>query len=556
MDHAELMKQKDLLTFRKKETQSRRKIRSVAWTKFHQIFDETNGSSVLVKNWVKCIKCESFVKYNGETTSKLLAHICSDQRNQITNFIHSNEPKDIAFSADDIKSIRDASSKFIVKDVRPYYAIEGEGLICLLMAVLALAKKYPRLDEKNLIRILPSRNTLKDHINAQSETMRGKMKAIFAQALEFPSFLAATADLWKDSYRSNTYLSFVSHICTLGSDAIVRNSFVFHLGNIDEMVKTNQVLYNEKVAVFESFDISESTANERVKWVTDRGENVRIAYSKEDSVRFNCLAHVINNIVEDMCKKTDEAKKIIANASSLVTYMKRSGLNARLKKTLMSHVETRWNTVYYTINSIIVNYVDTLKLLNEREVETRDYSYARKITCLDENDLKSMRDFLELFTTITTDIEGEKKPTLHKVWPYYLKIIKYLEPAEHDSNLIIKMKRSGRKYIETNGHKFQLHIDQKLACFLHPMFKALSFAPLTEVIEVHQYAESKIKHELESQSSPISANQSSSSKQSTCSILDEFVADSSHTATSDSLELRNYMAFNVKVSLLHESMQY
>lgn len=75
MDHAELMKQKDLLTFRKKETQSRRKIRSVAWTKFHQIFDETNGSSVLVKNWVKCIKCESFVKYNGETTSKLLAQI-------------------------------------------------------------------------------------------------------------------------------------------------------------------------------------------------------------------------------------------------------------------------------------------------------------------------------------------------------------------------------------------------------------------------------------------------------------------------------------------------
>lgn len=74
------------------------------------------------------------------------------------------------------------------------------------------------------------------------------------------------------------------------------------MGALDDIVKSSQVIYNEKLSVFKKFDISESVANENVKWCIDRGSNMT-AFEQGDSIRLNCLAHVLNNICEEMCKK-------------------------------------------------------------------------------------------------------------------------------------------------------------------------------------------------------------------------------------------------------------
>lgn len=237
--------------------------------------------------------------------------------------------------------------------------------------------------------------------------MRAIMKQEFKNALKYPGCFAATADIWKDPYRCNSYLGMTAHICTVENGAIARKSFVFHIGVLNDTVKSNQVIYQEKVSVFQQFDIPESVVNKNVKWCTDRGGNVQIAFETGDSIRIDCLAHIINNFVSEICEKSEQARRIIGYASSLVTYMKKSGLNCKLKKTLKSFVEVRWNTAFYTIDSIIENYDDISKLLEAKEAALNEHTYVRKLTCMDMNLLKEMNDFPKVFTTITIDIQGK-----------------------------------------------------------------------------------------------------------------------------------------------------
>lgn len=543
------------LLFRHKSQISRKRVRSDVWNNFQTIYDISTNREIYVKNFVYCVKCRCFQKYNGVTTSKLLSHQCGDTTNnrQITQFVKKPTNTKINFSSSDIKQIRDAATKFIVNDMRPFYAVQGCGLLTLLNAAMDLVRRYPQISQKNLAAIMPTRNTMVKHIGAEAQTMCKKIQNEFSKALEYPGCFAATADLWKDSYKSITYLGLVAHLCTIEESKIIRKSIVFHASEVTEIVKSNRALYQHKVTVFDNYNLKECQVNKKVKWVTDRGDNVKIAFSKNGSIRFDCFAHVVNNIVEHICK-TDKAKKIISSASSLVTYMKRSGLNSKLDKTLVSYSETRWNTVYYTLKSISESYENVLNLLNAKEAALREFIYAKKITCMEISVLNEMIEFLKLFTVITIDIEGEEKPTMYKVWPYLCKIKNYLQDSSDDSQLIAEMKSGGRKYIEAQENKFKLHIQQKVICFLHPLLKSLSFASLSEVIEVQSRAEEMIKEEFQASNTfpnpQINEETTRRKSQKFDSILNEFVQESlgaNESPSNYSNEFQNYLSFNMKV---------
>lgn len=145
--------------------------------------------------------------------------------------------------------------------------------------------------------------------------MEKKIADEFSRTLKYPGCFGATADLWKDSYKAHTYISLVAHICAVESDKIIRKCIVFHADSLEEIVKSNEAIYNCVVSVFEKYNVPESVLNKKVKWVTDRGDNVKIALSRNDSTRFNCLAHIGNNIVGYMCENASKAKRIISNAT-------------------------------------------------------------------------------------------------------------------------------------------------------------------------------------------------------------------------------------------------
>lgn len=113
-------------------------------------------------------------------------------------------------------------------------------------------------------------------------------------------------------------------------------------------------------------------------------------------------------------------------------------------------------------------------MLQKRQEKSRQ-DLISKVTCLNQSELKSIIDFLRVFEQLTTDLEGEKYVTIHRVLPAYRKIKKHLLINENDSLIVAQMKEEGRRYCLKNLLAFHPKPIHKTAVFLHPALKNLNF---------------------------------------------------------------------------------
>lgn len=546
------------LTFCSKDQISKRKHCSDVWGKFRII----KCDNIKIPNFVYCSTCGSFCAYNGNTTSRLISHKCSVNTDvnqntieQLSGFdvVPMKKPK-INFSSDDLRIVRDASSKFIVNDLRPFYAIEGNGLISLAQSILHISKKYPNIGPADIEAILPSRNTLRTHLTNSVQAVREKITFELKKSLQYPGEFAISVDLWKDNYRGNSYAGVIAHTNIEENNKFVRKSFVCCVKEVPELTKDNRSIREHVESEFEKYDVPREIFQKKVKRITDRGLNVAIALEQGNEIRLNCYAHLINNIVGKMCK-VECISEIIKDAGALVKYMKTSGLNAKLAHTLKSHVTTRWNTVYYLLQSICKNYDEIQALLSQKERETRKYTYLEKITSLNPRHLKMVVEFLKLFKDITKSLEGDKRLTLHNVWLAYNMISDHLIYYDEDEYVIAEMKKQGRDYITANMKDILPKMEHKLACFLHPQLKSLTFASLTDRIAIQSEAEKRMEvyanETMLTRAEPTSnspVNHSTNKK----SLFSSFM-DCAQTNDPDTVvfalhlqsEIHNYLLFNV-----------
>lgn len=543
------------LTLCSKEQRSKRRHSSDVWEKFKII----KYNDLCVPNFVFCTKCEAFCSYNGSTTTRLIAHKCivDVNQNSIDNIegfeVEPKKPK-IKFTQDDLKIVRNAASKFIVKDLRPFYAIEGEGLISLIQSILKVSQNYPNIGPNDLTTLLPSRNTLRSHVENSVKQIKEKIKNELQKALKFPGEFSISVDLWKDNYRGNTYAGIISHLNIEENKRFIRKSFVCCVKEVPELTKTNMCIKTHIENVFESYGVPPETFKKRVKRISDRGKNVLIALTKEGETRLNCYAHLINNLVGCMCK-IDSVSQIVKNASALVKFMKSSGANSQLPHTLKSYVTTRWNTVYYLLKSINQNYDEIHGLLTQKEIETKQHKYRIKLTCINQCDISVIINFLEIFTKLTLQLEGQKKITLHNVWPSFDLIKSHLSDDmqnEEESDILLDMKKKGREYFTTNLGDFLPHDEHKLACFLHPLMKGLSFAGIADKIDVQNLAETRMES-YANDNLPLQTSQDNSVilPTNSDSLFSNFMdcAQTNNLEATYSLhlqsEISNYLLFNV-----------
>lgn len=278
----------------------------------------------IVTNFVKFSCCAKYFAYNGETTTVLLRHMSTCRKDQpsISKFLVSKKP--ITFKDFDIVRVRDAATKFVVKDRRPYYAIEGEGLNDLCKAILQLAQKYPTMADDDFAKIIPSRMTIARDVLKKSNDVRNIISNNLRNALEFAGGFACTSDIWIDSFKHKSYISMTAHLNLFEKDKIVPKIFILNMDSIDEDKKTASVVSTEIIRIFSEFGISEDEMKEKITFVTDRGGNMRNALT--DCKRINCFAHIINNIVHHMCTFKD-IKDIISRSAALVRYIKITGQN-------------------------------------------------------------------------------------------------------------------------------------------------------------------------------------------------------------------------------------
>lgn len=202
--------------------------------------------------------------------------------------------------------------------------------------------------------------------------------------------------------------------------------------------------------------------------------------------RINCFCHMLNNLIGCMCT-VEPVKKIIDDASTLVSFIRNSGLNEYCNPKLQKYIEVRWNTVFYTLNSVALNYSKIAEILLEKERADKNADVMQKITIIPRNCLQIICEFLKKFKVWIDQLEADKKPTLWMVWPTFISLKKFLSDSNDDHDIIKQMKVVGRRYLEKNDNDFTPKLVHKISTVLHPLLKNIAIANETEKKDVYGF---------------------------------------------------------------------
>lgn len=460
-----------LLAFKPKSELRSGRCSSKVWDRFHIIFNTSDNE--IINNFVKCINCGDFVEYNGSTTSNLLYHKCRIVHKESVFQEQAKEQR--RFDQKDIDGIRDSIVKFVAFDIRPFFAIEGEGLLDLLIKMAEVGNRYQNISREDVRQLIPSRRTVKRHTESMADKMKDFIKKHFREALICPGGFSCTIDIWTEKHTHVSYLGMTAHLSLPVNEGIRRLMYLFNVNTIKADRLIGEVVKAEIKRVFGEFGVEENEIEQRITFISDRGGNIKSALS--DSVRLNCYAHLINNLVHEMCK-VQSASQIINDSSALVRFVNKSTMrnNEALKKTLKQHCVTRWNSTQIMLESIYLSYDEVYKALSEKEKEPTCTSHlTQKITCLPKDKLSAIVNFLTPFTKMTKSIEGDKYATIHMVWPIYRRIESYLHPKESDIPIIAEMRMAGLTYFNSNRNEFEPTMKHKVSVFFTSCIKIFEF---------------------------------------------------------------------------------
>lgn len=139
----------------------------------------------------------------------------------------------------DREKLKMASVNFIVKDLRPYFAIQCEGLLDLCNACMEFGQKYRRASRDDLVQTLPTRNTVKDAVTREAGLVRKTIGDLLRRAI-VSGGIAATTDTWTDDYQHTTYIAVVAHISVRENNDVTYHRFVLSTSEVTELVKTGK----------------------------------------------------------------------------------------------------------------------------------------------------------------------------------------------------------------------------------------------------------------------------------------------------------------------------
>lgn len=201
-----------------------------SWSKWWDNFEEIYDGDTKEK-FVRCKSCLGYEYKPGTNTNSLIRHKCH------TPF---DKSKVINIAPDMKSKLKTASASFVAKDLRPYRAVECEGLLDLCTACMQFGQKYRSATRKDLLNALPSRNTVRNAVTDIAQSNRNKIKEIMRTALETGG-VAATTDCWQDDFRKHHYICVVAHLTIQNAQKqMMRYRFVLATRQIPELCKTGK----------------------------------------------------------------------------------------------------------------------------------------------------------------------------------------------------------------------------------------------------------------------------------------------------------------------------
>lgn len=127
------------------------------WRSYNSIVTE-NG---IETNIVQCNFCGRLDEYDTEKgTRSLGVHATKCNGTNQSKLLTSYFEKNVQITKEEKKAVCDAATEFCFRDIRPFYAIEGDGLLALVMAVNKVSAKHGVMSKQQCEKMLPCANTV------------------------------------------------------------------------------------------------------------------------------------------------------------------------------------------------------------------------------------------------------------------------------------------------------------------------------------------------------------------------------------------------------------
>ena len=388
--------------------------------------------------------------------------------------------------------VLESSVAYVVKDMKPFSSIEETGFIQLANTLIEMGAKHRKMDASQL---LPSRFTLKRHVDQKSKVFKSQQIDLVKSALQQYGSIGITTDLWTDLLLRH-FLSITFHF--VNTTNLDLKSFVLCVEQFTEEEKTGANIRRFIENVLTRFGLTNEMILKNCYFVTDNGANMKVALVPYQ--RIPCACHMLATVVRHILQlqlessvlvsyKGTEDEEFVRNIQSTISsvkgcvkYFKKSGLNCKLKKSLKQSNDTRWNSILEMLCSVLNAREEIHNLLEEKDQLSR-------IETLDWSVVSILVERLKPFESATKQLEGERFPTIQKVFLCYTMLKRELQISPTDLTFVKFIKKRGFSCLTT---KFTISDLQLLGLFVHPKFKSLVPLAPAKRDDVHNLARSLV----------------------------------------------------------------
>ncbi|XP_062615878.1 E3 SUMO-protein ligase ZBED1-like [Saccostrea cucullata] len=248
-------------------------------------------------------------------------------------------------------------------------------------------------------------------------------------------------------------------------------------------------------------NISEELKATHTKWnlppnpiaTTDNAANEQKAFELLNWDRFGCYGHRLNLVVKHSLD-IPEVGRLLGKGRKLVTFFHQSSSSTDLfhekqkllfdgqtTKNLIGHklindVPTRWNSTLYMLQRLVEQFPVMMALANDPALSKQASSTFKNcvFSFEEQSTAENIVSLLQPFEKATTIVCADKTPTMHKILPIIIKLLKIIDRKEDDEPIIRKMKE--KKNTELNKTAV-FDKTTLMGSVMNPFTKDLDFAP-------------------------------------------------------------------------------
>ncbi len=455
-------------------------------------YDLVLTSNKELSGYVQCRACKAVLAYDskktgtsslqrhtdrGCTRSTAAANVSSYKQTSVSDYL---SPPAKSVPASVRSSLTEKCVEFCCRDIRSFHTVAGRGFVDLAQDLINVGATYGRVSAES---VLPDPTTISRRCKEAAASKRQTVVKEISDIL-CDINVGMTTDMWTDDYRKNSFLTITCHYIT--PDFLLRSRVLTTVMFPPEEAKTGDNIRRELQHQLVSVLGFDACVMNKVVWVTDQGSNMIAALAPYH--RLDCQDHVYNTVLrraldcDELRDCAPEITQTLLAAKTLVRYVKQTGIINQLTKTVRQMSDTRFSTVFLTLDSIKQVYTELREKLDNR-------GESRRIDEVSPDVLEFLLDFLRPFYQAQRELEGDQYPTLNLVVLWHERLKRHWRPVASDSShqAIIR-----NRHLEWLNRKIKIETLHKLAIFLWPKFCQLRMLSPPEREDIHQESRRRI----------------------------------------------------------------